>query len=94
MNSAILYICDQKKCEVCNPECKHTSDITHAANFKPEQVQVDGQVRISAYFERAMQLSAYRDCSTCKYECVSQNESPCYDCSYFKGYNNWEKKDE
>lgn len=30
----ILYICDRKKCENCNSCCNHTSDITHAVNFK------------------------------------------------------------
>lgn len=30
-----LYICDRKKCEVCN-ECMYTTDINHAANFVVE----------------------------------------------------------
>ena len=30
----ISYICDRKKCEVCNEDCHHTLDINHAANFK------------------------------------------------------------
>lgn len=31
----ILYICDRKACEVCDPEfCQYTTDINHAANFK------------------------------------------------------------
>ena len=31
----ILYVCDQKKCENCKyPECKYTTDIQHAKNFK------------------------------------------------------------
>ena len=37
---AILYICDRKACENCNKECKHTTDIRHAANF--EQYHADG----------------------------------------------------
>lgn len=32
--SDIYYICDRKKCPKCSPNCKHTSDISHAANFK------------------------------------------------------------
>lgn len=50
----IFYICDRKKCKRCNPECKHTSDIIHAANFKPLVIETDGQ-NISAtndYFEK------------------------------------------
>jgi predicted house-cleaning noncanonical NTP pyrophosphatase (MazG superfamily) len=31
----ILYICDRKKCkDCCYPICKHTTDISHAVNFK------------------------------------------------------------
>ena len=31
----VVYICDRRKCENCNyPECKHTFDIKHAANFE------------------------------------------------------------
>ena len=33
---AVLYLCDGKACEVCSPECNHTSDISHAVNFKKE----------------------------------------------------------
>lgn len=39
----IFYICDRKKCKRCNPECKHTSDIIHAANFKSLDIEADGQ---------------------------------------------------
>ena len=27
-----LYLCDQKACENCNGECRHTSDIDHAVH--------------------------------------------------------------
>ena len=31
---AILYLCDGKKCEQCDPDfCSHTTDINHAKNF-------------------------------------------------------------
>jgi len=30
----ILYICDRRACEHCNPDCHHTSDIKHAKNFE------------------------------------------------------------
>ena len=32
------YLCDRKKCAPCNPDCKHTSDITHAKNFPPADI--------------------------------------------------------
>ena len=35
----ILFLCDGKRCEACdNPECKHTSDINHAVNFKKNAI--------------------------------------------------------
>lgn len=30
----IAFICDRLACENCSPECKHTFDIQHAANFE------------------------------------------------------------
>jgi len=30
----ILYLCDRRACKTCGPECFHTTDITHAKNFK------------------------------------------------------------
>lgn len=30
----ILYICDRRKCNNCSMECRHTTDIEHAVNFK------------------------------------------------------------
>lgn len=29
----VLYVCDRKKCPNCQPECEHTTDISHAKNF-------------------------------------------------------------
>lgn len=34
----IYYVCDRKKCAPCDPDCKHTSDITHAKNFTPADI--------------------------------------------------------
>lgn len=32
----VLYICDRQACEKCHyPTCRHTTDVRHAANFKP-----------------------------------------------------------
>lgn len=31
----VIFLCDGKQCEVCHVnECRHTTDITHAMNFK------------------------------------------------------------
>lgn len=30
----ILYVCDRKQCKECKDFCTHTTDITHATNFK------------------------------------------------------------
>lgn len=30
----VLYECDRRACDRCNPECHHTNDIRHAENFQ------------------------------------------------------------
>lgn len=30
---SIAYVCDKNQCEKCGPECQHTLDVKHAANF-------------------------------------------------------------
>lgn len=30
----VLYLCDRKACDKCNPECSHTNDINHAKSFE------------------------------------------------------------
>lgn len=30
----VLYVCDRRKCNTCNPECMHTEDVRHAKNFE------------------------------------------------------------
>ena len=30
----VLYECDRRACESCNPECRLTKDIRHAENFQ------------------------------------------------------------
>lgn len=30
----VLYICDRRACNKCDPECMHTSDISHAKDFE------------------------------------------------------------
>ena len=30
----VLYICDRQKCERCNPDCKYTTNVSHAKKFK------------------------------------------------------------
>lgn len=50
----IFYICDRKKCEHCNSECKYTSDVTHAAHFESIDRVADGQIigATNDYFEK------------------------------------------
>ena len=33
-NVGILYICDRRACEICDPNCRMTKDIRHAKNFE------------------------------------------------------------
>jgi len=30
----VLYLCDRRACQKCNPECHLTADIRHAASFE------------------------------------------------------------
>lgn len=34
----IYYVCDRTACENCNPDCNHTSDVAHAKNFTPADI--------------------------------------------------------
>lgn len=53
----VFYVCDRKKCEKCHDECRHTSDIEHAANF----IQVGGN-----FTERDDAVPVVQ-CKECKY---------------------------
>lgn len=37
--SRVLYLCDRRACDHCSPECEHTPDIRHAANFTVSSVK-------------------------------------------------------
>ena len=41
MEEKVFYLCDRRACERCSPNCKHTTDIRHAANFR---VKTDGSI--------------------------------------------------
>ena len=28
------FLCDRRKCKSCDPSCSHTSDVSHAKNFR------------------------------------------------------------
>lgn len=30
----VLFLCDRRMCKTCDPSCNHTSDVSHARNFK------------------------------------------------------------
>lgn len=34
----IYYVCDRTACAHCSPDCKHTSNIAHAKNFTPADI--------------------------------------------------------
>lgn len=36
MPHQVLYTCDRRACEFCGPECHHTQNIAHAANFQKD----------------------------------------------------------
>lgn len=40
--NGVLFLCDRRACEVCYPECQHTSDIRHAKEFKFHQTNKGG----------------------------------------------------
>lgn len=43
----VFYICDRIKCENCHENCKHTTDIKHAKNFKVTRTnEFDGTSRV------------------------------------------------
>ena len=45
MKEVFYYLCDGKRCEVCNPECYHTMDLTHAINFTHEPTEEEKRDR-------------------------------------------------
>lgn len=74
----VTYICDGKKCQECSKLCKHTTDISHAKNFKPV-MSIDGKTILN-YEEKLPRYpnrcegcahSEERDGSNC-YECVKE----------------------
>ena len=42
----IYYVCDRTACANCSPECNHTSNIAHAKNFTP--ADIDGNYPVKA----------------------------------------------
>lgn len=60
MTDVILYLCDRKRCNNCNPngECRHTTDICHSVNFKqpPEDVANDKRFVRTLYEDTDMRI--------------------------------------
>lgn len=63
MREDFLYLCDGNACEICHPECYHTSDLNHALNFDHEPTEEEKRDRfmliksdpvnlVNGYFER------------------------------------------
>lgn len=36
--ATVFYVCDRTACAKCDPNCKHTSNIAHAKNFTPADI--------------------------------------------------------
>lgn len=43
LGEKILYTCDKRACDICNPECQGTTDVRHAKNF---------ELRVDTYLEK------------------------------------------
>lgn len=41
----VFYVCDRRACEKCDPDCKYTSDITHAVNFELDNADMLEKIR-------------------------------------------------
>lgn len=50
-----VYVCDRKRCEDCNPLCKHTSDIQHAVNFDKHNDMYIERTEASMSFGEALE---------------------------------------
>ena len=62
IQSNVLYLCDQKKCEKCSaPEglCFHTTDIRHATNF----IEVDEGIYMETEVARLVEQQDEKDCT-------------------------------
>ncbi len=47
----VFYICDRRACQTCSDDCMHTSDITHAKNFRKPESSININ-DADAYFEK------------------------------------------
>ena len=55
-----LYLCDRRACKHCSPECRHTTDITHAKNF---ELGIDGVTMVEKVYkmEDIIRKGCYED---------------------------------
>ena len=51
-----LYLCDRRACKHCSPECRHTTDITHAKNF---ELGIDGVTMEEKVYKMEDKLNHY-----------------------------------
>lgn len=65
----ILYICDRHRCEpgTCSyPECRFTTDITHAVNFEKDgmgnYVEKEKKVHVKLVMPRRKKVSKKGEC--------------------------------
>ena len=62
----IYYVCDRTACgDNCSPDCNHTSNIAHAKNFKPADINGNYPIPAGAvaaiFIERTEQASTPTD---------------------------------
>lgn len=73
----VAYLCDKKKCEVCNnPECMHTLDIKHASIFYEVEAN-----KYMEHFKPSITLERFVKCFVSEDEqiqvfCPSMHNSP------------------
>lgn len=60
----VLYLCDRKACEHCEPECNHTSKIEHAINFMKGSTEYI-EIHINKNIIKNNHFKAKRDAEHC-----------------------------
>ena len=86
-----LYLCDRKQCgSRCSyPDCRHTTDISHAVNgdIFPngfEKIEHKDKVYFVEKEHPTMTINEFvyfgKYCKTCKHEKLEENEPPCDEC--------------
>lgn len=80
----VVYLCDRRKCENCNPECTHTSDIKHAVNFRSNGAVFEESRKIDFRpFCAVLYTASPSECFLGEYRAgcgINEHEEPCKWC--------------